>query len=156
VPYAERLRWFRALREWLEPELRRAARALIVDRRGCVLLLRWERDAGSWWIAPGGGLLAGETDEAGRRRELAEELGLCEFELGPLVAEYEHQLPSWDRLLRQQNRIYLVRVHELEPAPTVDLAAENITGHRWWTLDELESTTERLGPAHLAELVRSI
>ena len=34
VPYAERLRWFRALREWIEPERRQAVRALVVDRRG--------------------------------------------------------------------------------------------------------------------------
>jgi double-stranded uracil-DNA glycosylase len=156
VPYAERLRWFRALHEWLEPVQRSAVRALVIDARRRVLLLRWERDAGAWWIAPGGGLLAGESDEVGLRRELGEELGLQQFDLGPLVAEYEHQLPSGGRLLHQRNRVYLVRVDELEPAPTVDLAAENVTGHRWWTLDELEATTERLGPAHLAELVRSI
>jgi TDG/mug DNA glycosylase family protein len=156
VPYSERLRWFRALREWLEPEQRQAARALVVDARGRVLLLRWERGAGVWWIAPGGGLLAGESDEAGLQRELGEELGLREFELGPLVCEYAHPLPTNGRLLHQHNRIYLVRVDELEPVPTIDLAAEHVTGHRWWTLAELESTGERIAPPQLADLVRSL
>jgi TDG/mug DNA glycosylase family protein len=156
VPYEERLRWFRALHTWLEPEERRAVRALVLDARGRVLLLRWQRETGVWWITPGGGRAAGETDEAGLRRELLEELGLRQFELGPLVAEYEHPLPSNGRLFHQRNRIYLVRVDELEPAPTVDLVAEHITGHRWWTLEELESTAERLGPPHLAALVRSL
>src|SRR5262245_38228911 len=31
VPYAERLRWFRALRQWLEPEEREAVRAVVLD-----------------------------------------------------------------------------------------------------------------------------
>jgi len=156
VPYEERLRWFRALRAWLEPEPRQAVRALVVDARGRVLLLQWQRDAGAWWIAPGGGLLQGESDEAGLRRELAEELGLRHFELGRLVCEYTHPLPSNGRLLEQRNRIYLVRVDELDPAPTVDLAAENVRGHRWWTLAELDSTDERVGPPDLADLVRSL
>src|SRR5262249_24121644 len=33
VPYFERLRWFRALRDWLEPVDRPAVRALVVDDR---------------------------------------------------------------------------------------------------------------------------
>ena len=45
VPYAERLRWFRALRAWFEQPVqeRRAVRALIVDSNGRTLLLRWPR-----------------------------------------------------------------------------------------------------------------
>jgi double-stranded uracil-DNA glycosylase len=156
VPYAERLRWFRALRAWLEPEHRRAVRALVVDGDGRVLLLRWERGAGAWWIAPGGGLLEGESDEDGLRRELAEELGLREFELGPLVRDYEHPLHANGRLLRQRNRIYLVRVDAFEPSPTVDLAAENVRGHRWWTPDELRATGERYAPPDLPELLASL
>jgi len=156
VPYDERLRWFRALREWLEPVKREAVRALVVDRHDRVLLLRWERNAGAWWIAPGGGLLEGESDDAGLRRELAEEVGLRDFDVGPLVYEYEHPLPSNGRLLHQCNRIYLVRVDEFDPAPTVDLAAEEVTDVRWWTLAELDATGERIAPPQLAELVRSL
>ena len=42
VPYAERLRWFRALREWLEPAPREAVRAVVVDAEERVLLMRFE------------------------------------------------------------------------------------------------------------------
>jgi TDG/mug DNA glycosylase family protein len=156
VPYEERLRWFRALRSWLEPEERRAVRALVVDPERRVLLLRWERAGSVWWIAPGGGLLEGEGDEEGLRRELGEELGLRQFELGPLVRDYEHVLPSHARLLRQRNRVYLVRVHAFEPAPTVDLAAEHIAGHRWWTAEELATATDAVAPPGLAELLASL
>src|SRR5262249_32217486 len=58
VPYAERLRWFQALRVWVEPEEREAVRAVLVDAAGRVLLLSWDNPAGRWWITPGGGVLA--------------------------------------------------------------------------------------------------
>jgi TDG/mug DNA glycosylase family protein len=156
VPYAERLQWFRALREWLEPEEREAVRAVVVDSGGRVLLLSWENQAGRWWITPGGGLLAGEAEEAALRRELLEEVGLADFELGPVVLERTHVLPWGERLLRQHERYYLVRVASLAVEPTIDLAPENVTGHRWWTADELAATDERIAPPQLAGLVRSL
>jgi TDG/mug DNA glycosylase family protein len=114
VPYAERLRWFRALRGWLEPDEREAVRALVVDAEHRVLLLRWENPAGRWWITPGGGVLPGESEEAALRRELAEEIGLREFSIGPLVLERTHSLPWSGRILRQHERVYLVRVARLD------------------------------------------
>jgi G:T/U-mismatch repair DNA glycosylase len=154
VPYDERLRWFRALREWIEPRLREAVRALVIDAERRVLLFRWENPSGSWWITPGGGLHAGEREEDGLRRELVEEMGLHEFELGPLVFERTHQIPWGRRIVRQHDRFYLVRVDKHEVAPTVDLAAEYVTDHRWWTLSELDETDERIAPPNLSELAR--
>jgi double-stranded uracil-DNA glycosylase len=156
VPYTERLRWFTALQAWLVPEDREAVRGLVVDGAGRVLLLRWASDAGSWWITPGGGCLEGEPEEECLRRELLEEVGLREFELGPVVHERTHVLPLAGRLLRQHERYYLVRVERHESAPTVDLAAENVHEHRWWTLHELDSTAERIAPRTLAALVREL
>ncbi len=156
VPYSERLHWFRTLREWLEPMARDAVRALLVDERGRLLTMRWERPGNTWWITPGGGVENGESDEQALRRELLEEVGLREFELGPLVFECIHVLPGKRRLIRQRDRFYLVRVGQIEVAATIDLLAENVTGHRWWTLEELEATDERVAPPQLAALVRSL
>ena len=98
VPYAERLRWFRALHEWLEPVPRTAVRALVVDADDRVLLLRFEnpvtRDV--WWATPGGGIEPGESEEQALRRELAEEIGLEGHEPGPVVWERAHVFP-WNR-----------------------------------------------------------
>jgi TDG/mug DNA glycosylase family protein len=156
VPYAERLRWFRALHAWLEPAEREAVRALVVDAERRVLLLRWENAAGRWWITPGGGLLPGESEEAALRRELAEEIGLSKFSIGPLVLERTHSLPWSARIVRQHERVYLVRVERLDVHPSIDLLPENVTGHRWWTLDELDGTDERISPPQLADLVRAL
>jgi TDG/mug DNA glycosylase family protein len=156
VPYAERLRWFRALRQWLEPEEREAVRAVVVDADDRVLLLSWENPAGRWWITPGGGIRAGEAEETALRRELLEEVGLREFDVGPLVFERTHVIPWGERLVRQHERCYLVRVGSLAVEPTIELAQESVTGHRWWTLDELDATDERIAPPRLAALVRSL
>ena len=98
------------------------------------------RSGQTWWATTGGGADEGEQPEETVRRELAEEAGLVEFELGPEIWRREHTF-AWDgSIYRQRERYYLVRVDEHEPAPTIDLAAEHVHDVRWWTLDELEAT----------------
>jgi G:T/U-mismatch repair DNA glycosylase len=157
VPYSERLRWFRSLRSWLEPEDRRAARALVLDDQDRTLLVRFEgSDSQVWWATPGGGIDESEDVETGLRRELAEELGLEDYELGPEIWRREHTF-AWDgRILRQRERIWLVRVPDHEPAPRVDLAAELVTDVRWWTPEELEASRETFTPARLPELLSDL
>src|SRR5262245_26249650 len=146
VPYDERLKWFAALHAWLEPRERDAVRALVVDAESRVLLMRWEHTVGreAWWITPGGGVLHGESDEAALRRERGEEAGLRPVELGPPVWRREHVLPFGGRIVRQRERFHLVRVDAHDVAPELDLMSENVTGWRWWTLDQLAATEERI------------
>jgi len=157
VPYAERLRWFRALRDWLEPVERPAARALVLDGRDRALLVQFVDETGqSWWATPGGGIEEGEGRERAIRRELAEEAGLTEFELGPEIWTRDHTFAWYGRIYRQRERIRLVRVDEHEPVATVDLASEHVHDVRWWTLAELRRTNETLVPRRLPALLDAL
>jgi hypothetical protein len=87
---------------------------------------------------------------------LDEELGLKEFELGPEIWEREPTFAWMGRILRQREHIYLVRVEQHEPAPTIDLRAEGVHEVRWWTLSELEASEETLVPKRLPEYLREL
>src|SRR5262245_46751373 len=105
---------------------------------------------------PGGGSIKGESSKQTLRRELNEEVGLREFELGPELWTREHTFAWMGRILRQRDRIYLVRVQQHEPAPTIDLRPEGVHELRWWTLPELEATKETLVPRRLVEVLREL
>lgn len=163
VSYGERLRWFRALAGVVEQMRtpRAAARAIVLDPDDRILLVRFEhqRTGASWWATPGGGVAEGETHEAGLLRELAEELGLRNVELGPCVWEREHVFEWDDRVIRQQERCFVVRVPAFDVAPELDaelLAAEGVHEHRWWTLGELEASSAVFAPRRLPLLVREL
>ena len=158
VPYAERLRWFAELRAWIEPVQREAVRALVVDRDDRILLVQFRRPVGdeAWWGSPGGGIDAGETHAEALRRELREEVGLHDFEIGPLLFEHDGRFAWGGALYDQRNTTYLVRVAEHEPVATIDLEPEGVADVRWWSLDELASSGEQFAPADLAERVRTL
>lgn len=143
-----------------ELRLRPAARAIVVDEEDRVLLVCFDFGGRFVWAAPGGGIEDDETDEQAIRRELLEEAGLAEFQLGPMVWTRTHVIPlghgRWDG---QTERYYFVRTRAFAPAPRLswaELRAENMTAVRWWTLDELEAAETEFAPRRFPSLVRSL
>jgi TDG/mug DNA glycosylase family protein len=155
VPWSERLRWFQELagRATGLP-LRDGVRALVLDRAGRALLTRFEFRPGPVWAGPGGGVDPGESDEDALRRELREECGLHDVELGPLLWTRTHwfaDMPGWGG---QSERHYLVRTAAFEPEPEIDVAAEDIEEFRWFAPEDLDSVVT--APRRLGEYVRAL
>ncbi len=140
---------------------RRAARVLLVDGTGRLLLFRGfdpaRPEGGRWWFTPGGGLDPGETYAECAARELAEETGLrvTVAEVGePVHADVTEF--SFDGVwYRQEQRFFLVQVaaHEVDTAGFSEVERGSVDGHRWWSARELASTGERCYPTDLAAVL---
>ncbi|MEY4338594.1 MAG: hypothetical protein RLZ14_444 [Actinomycetota bacterium] len=144
-----------------ELRIREAVRALIVDPRQRVLLVRFEFPrSGTRWALPGGGREPGESDHEALRRELDEELGLVDPQIGPHIWNRLHIIPFenglWDG---QRERVYLVRAEHFEPRPRLpweQLRAEFLHEIRWWDRAHIDHTTHFVPaalPQHLAEVL---
>ena len=150
------------------PVERRAARVLVIDPDGHVLLLRgWdpaEPRAGSWWITPGGGLERGETPLQAASRELHEETGLSNVDLrGPVHTEVvEYSLAG--RAYRQHQEYYVTHVNRFALSNTdwTPLERDIMLEARWWSVDQVqrncveETPAEPVYPRNLAAVIRSL
>ncbi|MFI6938674.1 NUDIX domain-containing protein [Streptomyces sp. NPDC050418] len=124
------------------PNLRRTARGVVLDEKDNILLCRFARKKGPVvWSTPGGGVEPGETVQEALRRELHEEVGLAVEGEPPHVWIREVIDPGYgvgyDGAL---HHYFLVRTRSFSPAGALSeeqLAAEGITGFRWWSLAEI-------------------
>ena len=135
---------------------RNAVRAILLTPDERVLLLRIRLPGViPFWIVPGGGIEPGETVRQALRRELQEELGLTDFEAGPVLWRRQHTF-NWkgDRLC-QREVYHAVHTPHFEPRMSDELESAVLDEFRWWKVRDLASATERLTPLSLAAIVNS-
>lgn len=108
-----------------------------------------------FWITPGGGIEDGEASEEAVRREIAEETGLTSVEYGPHIWYGEQTLIWKGETTLFREYFFIVRAKSLESAKKnlTDLEESMFQKYRWWTVAELQSTTETICPAKLGAYV---
>lgn len=138
-------------------EPRRAVRVLLLDEADRVLLVRFHDGDQSWWCTPGGGIEPGESAVEAARRELREELGLTDIEIGPVVWVRRHAGTFHGQPFDQAEAIHFARVAAFQPGPAAGHPVEHEPADlRWWTVAELVATAADMAPRALPRLLADL
>ena len=144
--------------------IRQAVRAVITTPDHAILLVRFEFPTATVWALPGGGLDPGEDHLTALHRELHEEVGLIDVEIGPHVWTREQIIEfidgNWDGQRDQYHHVPVPGHFEPTPAMSWEqLRDERLHELRWWSVDEIAAATAtgtRFAPGRLAGLLASL
>lgn len=140
--------------------IRQAARAIIFDEADRLLLFRvggmgYPRPT---WITPGGGLDAGETHREAVEREIYEETGQRELQIGPCVWHRRTYFEWRDQVVEQQEQFFVVRAPHFEVDKSNFTALEHtfLAENRWWQIAEIANSPDGFAPGEMARLLRNL
>ncbi|MEE1768630.1 NUDIX hydrolase [Streptomyces sp. JV185] len=142
-------------------EKRKVARVVLLDPDDRILLIHGFEPGdprSTWWFTPGGGLEGAETREQAALRELTEETGITDVELGPLLWQRMCSFPFDGRRWDQDEWYFLARTTQTatDTSGLTGLEQRSVAGLRWWTSAELSAARETVYPTRLAELLRTL
>ena len=137
---------------------RRAARLVVLDPEHRVLLFRVREplQGGLFWLTPGGGLERDETYPEAARRELREETGQEDVEIGHALWRGTRAFHFRGQDFEQHEVFFLVRTAHFEVNLDGAEDYEMDLVHRWWTLEDLDLTGETVYPRQLGRLLRQL
>lgn len=108
-----------------------------------------------YWVTAGGGVEEGESWEQAAHRELWEETGIDDAEIGPWIWSREKQVIFEGEQINGRERYFLVRcsVREISNEHQHENERRVYQRHHWWSLEELRKTHDIVYPVGLAELL---
>ncbi|MDJ0335037.1 NUDIX domain-containing protein [Salinibacterium sp. G-O1] len=141
---------------------RLTSRVLLFDRDGRILMFLTtapDTSGVARWLTPGGGVDAGETHHQAAVRELEEETGLLIENLGEPVWAHDFDV-QWDAADHDTGHaeFYAATVDAFSPSDALwtDEERVDVLAHRWWTLEELATTTEPYEPSELIDVLTKL
>ena len=144
--------------------IRQAVRAVLTTPDHDILLVRIEFPTETVWVLPGGGLDPGEDHLTALHRELHEEVGLVDMNIGPHVWTREQIVEfvdgDYDGQRDQYHHVPVTRRFDPVPAMSWEqLRSERMHELRWWTIEQIDAATSsgvRFAPGRLGEFVRRL
>ena len=142
---------------------RKAARVVLLDDQGRVYLQHasdpMDPFAPPWLELPGGGIHSGESPADAAARELYEETGIRDVEMGPCVWTRRTQFTFGGWHFDQDEWIHVAwtkSTGEWRPVHLEALEAAAFIDARFWTLDELLATPIQTWPSRMREFLPPI
>jgi len=137
---------------------RDVARAIIVSPDSRIFLVKIVLGERSFWITPGGGMKDQEDTQTALVRELKEEIGRENWEIGPVVWTRSHRFDFEGETLTQHEKFHWVPSEMFKPPPEMPDAHENqyFGEFRWWTAQEIAASREDFAPRKLAKYFKEI
>jgi len=142
------------------PRERPTARVLLLDPQGRILLMRAhppsDPEGPSFWFTVGGGVEPGESLREAAAREVVEETGLIDAEIGPRVWYSEAILHDEEKRPMKLIEHFFVAYTKgggLSRRGWQAMEHRLVEELRWWTLQQLSLTEVKVYPEGLAELL---
>tara|TARA_B100001778_G_scaffold217801_1_gene180484 strand:+ start:1612 stop:2115 length:504 start_codon:yes stop_codon:yes gene_type:complete len=142
---------------------RPAARVVLLDEAKRVFLMHgsdpMRPEKGTWWEIPGGGIEPGETSQEAASRELYEECGFRDVEVGPCIWTQYVEFDFAMYHFKSDERIHIAHTSESsewDPQGLEALEAAAFDDAQWWSIDDLEAAQVQTLPNRLLEFLPSI
>ena len=139
---------------------RKSARVVLLNDLDQIFLINSvdpaDASKGSWWELPGGGIDPGESSADTVKRELWEEGGLSDAEVGPVVWTQHVEFDFGGYHFDQDEVIHIARTSERtieRPQGLEALEALAYRGARWWPVTEVGRSQEAFLPPDLPALL---
>ncbi|MBV13657.1 MAG: DNA mismatch repair protein MutT [Actinobacteria bacterium] len=136
---------------------RPAARVVLLDRDDRIFLVNAEDPLDpfkpDWWEIPGGGIDWGENSATAAARELYEETGIEDVEMGPVIWTQHVQFTFGGFHFDSREKIHVARCDggEYRPKHLEALEAAAFMGAQWWAVDDLLESEVMVLPELLRE-----
>jgi 8-oxo-dGTP pyrophosphatase MutT (NUDIX family) len=138
-------------------------RVLLLLPRNRLLLVKYQNTgptgaARPCWTTAGGGRKADESIERAALREISEETGLSPVQLGPVVwyGEDSQRSGDWKFTFKEHFILAFAPTETISDRDWTEHERNQIMDMRWWTIEELRSTTEPIYPIGLAGLLEPL
>ena len=138
---------------------RPAARVVLLDREGRIFLINGRDPADQskppWLEIPGGGVDPGEDSAFAVARELYEETGIEDAEIGPVVWTQYVEFDFGGYHFESDEKIHVAWCNggDWQPKHLEYLEALAFSGADWWSLDDLLACDTPVLPVRLREFL---
>lgn len=145
---------------------RKCVRLVVVDAEGLILLLATKDptypELGTWWEFPGGGIDDGESLVQASVRELWEETGLTIHakQIGPPLWSRNSTFKVHGKRHVQSEQVMVVSLEQRQPdldgANREGVEIEDYFDHRWWSVPDILTTSEKFYPGRMAKYLPEV